>query len=188
MQITGELHWWMGQHCKLGCWSCDQFNSHGRNLVSRWRSLPEDSLRLPWKTWLQIFNGQAYRGWMVKHLCIISYAVVKRIVSVIVVLFYNSQKDFVCFDFVPRHHNIIRFRKGLAMIREDFSTVCSWVQFPNKEEWKYDLMLGNVNFKIKRKLTLNSPLLIYCFTISSLLPRNNALQVESGIWIKFYST
>lgn len=55
---------------------------------------------------------------------------------------YSSQKDYVCFDFVPRHHNIIRFRRGLAVIKDDFSTVCSWVQFPNKEEWKYDLFLG----------------------------------------------
>lgn len=53
-----------------------------------------------------------------------------------------SQKDYVCFDFVPRHHNVIRFRRGLAVIKDDFSTVCSWVQFPNKEEWKYDLFLG----------------------------------------------
>lgn len=60
-------------------------------------------------------------------------------------MIYNSffsQKDYVCFDFVPRHHNIIRFRRGLAVIKDDFSTVCSWVQFQNKEEWKYDLFLG----------------------------------------------
>lgn len=55
---------------------------------------------------------------------------------------FFSQKDYVCFDFVPRHHNIIRFRRGLAVIKDDFSTVCSWVQFPNREEWKYDLFLG----------------------------------------------
>lgn len=53
-----------------------------------------------------------------------------------------SQKDYVCFDIVPRHHNIIRYRKGLAVIKDDFSHVCSWVQFPNKEEWRYDLFLG----------------------------------------------
>lgn len=55
---------------------------------------------------------------------------------------FFSQKDYVCFDFVPRHHNIIRYRKGLAVIKDDFSHVCSWVQFPNKEEWRYDLYLG----------------------------------------------
>ena len=53
-----------------------------------------------------------------------------------------SQKDYVCFDFVPRHHNIIRYRKGLAMIKDDFHTVCSWTQFPGKNAWKYDLLLG----------------------------------------------
>lgn len=58
-----------------------------------------------------------------------------------IVAFVSSQKDYVCFDVVPRHHNVIRYRKGIAVIKDDFSTVCSWVQFPNKEEWKYDLFL-----------------------------------------------
>ena len=61
---------------------------------------------------------------------------------------YFSQEDYVCFDFVPRHQNVVRFRKGLAMILNDFSTVCSWVQFPNKDEWKYDLLLGNAEFYV----------------------------------------
>lgn len=73
---------------------------------------------------------------------------VKKSIFIIIDLFVFfvaifSQKDYVCFDFVPRHHNVIRFRRGLAVIKDDFSTVCSWVQFPNKEEWKYDLFLGN---------------------------------------------
>ncbi|XP_044739169.1 uncharacterized protein LOC123300633 [Chrysoperla carnea] len=54
----------------------------------------------------------------------------------------GCQKDFVCFDFVPQHHNIIRYRKGIAVIKDDFHTVCSWVQFPNKQKWKYDLFLA----------------------------------------------
>ncbi|XP_046384675.1 uncharacterized protein LOC124154964 [Ischnura elegans] len=54
----------------------------------------------------------------------------------------GCQKDYVCFDFVPQHHNIIRYRKGVAVIIDNFHTVCSWVQFPNKEAWKYDLFLA----------------------------------------------
>nr|CAG4647761.1 EOG090X03AK [Moina brachiata] len=54
----------------------------------------------------------------------------------------GCQKDYVCFDFLPRHHNIIRYRKGLAMIKDDFHTVCSWTQFPAKNSWKYDLLLA----------------------------------------------
>lgn len=54
----------------------------------------------------------------------------------------GCQKDYVCFDFVPKHHNIIRYRKGIPVIKDDFSTTCSWVQFPNKEQWKYDLFLA----------------------------------------------
>jgi len=53
----------------------------------------------------------------------------------------GCQVDYQCFDFLPRHHNIIRFRKGIAMIKKDFQTVCSWVQFKNDAAWKYDLML-----------------------------------------------
>ncbi|KAF6198608.1 hypothetical protein GE061_008360 [Apolygus lucorum] len=54
----------------------------------------------------------------------------------------GCQKDYVCFDFVPRHHNIIRFRKGVAVIKDDYSTVCSWVQFKNNEAWKYNILLA----------------------------------------------
>lgn len=53
----------------------------------------------------------------------------------------GCQKDYICFDFVPQHHNIIRYRRGIAVIKDDFSTVCSWVQFQNKGKWKYDLYL-----------------------------------------------
>lgn len=53
----------------------------------------------------------------------------------------GCQKDYICFDFVPRHHNVIRYRKGIAVIKDNFHTVCSWVQFPNKRSWKYDLFL-----------------------------------------------
>ncbi|KAF2892109.1 hypothetical protein ILUMI_14064, partial [Ignelater luminosus] len=53
----------------------------------------------------------------------------------------GCQNDYVCFDFVPRHHNVIRYRKGRAVITDDFHTVCSSIQFPNREKWKYDLYL-----------------------------------------------
>ncbi|KAK2721970.1 hypothetical protein QYM36_002511, partial [Artemia franciscana] len=53
----------------------------------------------------------------------------------------GCQKDFICFDFVPRHHNIIRYRKSVALSIDDFSTVCSWARFPGRAEWRYDLLL-----------------------------------------------
>jgi hypothetical protein len=53
----------------------------------------------------------------------------------------GCQVDYQCFDFLPRHHNIIRFRKGVAMIKNDFHTVCSYVNFKSEPRWKYDLML-----------------------------------------------
>ncbi|UYV68941.1 hypothetical protein LAZ67_6001730 [Cordylochernes scorpioides] len=54
----------------------------------------------------------------------------------------GCQKDYVCFDFVNRHHNIIRYRQGKAMITDNFPTVCSWAMFPNKEEWRSNLLLA----------------------------------------------
>ncbi|XP_035896884.1 uncharacterized protein LOC118505337 [Anopheles stephensi] len=54
----------------------------------------------------------------------------------------GCQTDYVCFDFVPKHHNVIRYRRGLAVIQDDFATVCSWKQFPNREQWRYDLLLS----------------------------------------------
>nr|XP_018912067.1 PREDICTED: uncharacterized protein LOC109040545 [Bemisia tabaci] len=61
----------------------------------------------------------------------------------------GCQKDYVCFDFVPQHHNVIRYRKGLAVIKDNFHTVCSYVQFPNKEQWKYDLYLAKNPVPVK---------------------------------------
>ncbi|XP_011302119.1 uncharacterized protein udt [Fopius arisanus] len=54
----------------------------------------------------------------------------------------GCQKDYICFDFVPQHHNVIRFRRGVAVIQDDFHTVCSWVRFNKNPGWKYDLYLA----------------------------------------------
>lgn len=85
-----------------------------------------------------------------------------------------SQKDYVCFEFVPRHHNIIRFRKGLEMIREDFSTVCSYIQFKSGREWNYDLMLGEGLLHSFFYLLSNFPIFQICMYvfIVSLLGRS----------------
>nr|CAD7266776.1 unnamed protein product [Timema shepardi] len=40
------------------------------------------------------------------------------------------------------HHNVIRYRRGVAVIIDDFHTVCSWVQFKNEVAWKYSLYLA----------------------------------------------
>ncbi|KFM80639.1 hypothetical protein X975_06323, partial [Stegodyphus mimosarum] len=61
----------------------------------------------------------------------------------------GCQKDFMCFDFVPRHHNIIRYRKGKSMIVDEFSIVCSWTMFPNKDKWRYDLLIAMNPVSIK---------------------------------------
>jgi len=53
----------------------------------------------------------------------------------------GCQVDYQCIDFVPRHHNIIRFRRGVVFAKNEFNTVCSWVQFPNDAAWRYDIMI-----------------------------------------------
>lgn len=54
----------------------------------------------------------------------------------------GCQKDYVCFDFMPQNHNVIRYHRGDAVINDDFYTVCSEDQFMNKESSKYDLFLA----------------------------------------------
>lgn len=88
-------------------------------------------------------DGAVNSGWMVR-------AVMIRIFNWLISFnFFYSQKDYICFDFVPQHHNVIRYRRGIAVIKDDFSTVCSWVQFQNKVKWKYDLYLKKNPVPIK---------------------------------------
>jgi hypothetical protein len=61
----------------------------------------------------------------------------------------GCQKDYVCFDFVPRHHNIIRYRRGQAMITDKFATVCAWTMFDDEIEWKYSIMITKSPVSIK---------------------------------------
>lgn len=68
------------------------------------------------------------------------YCEILNIIHIMIIKNF-SQKDYVCFDVVPRHHNIIRYRRGVAFIKDNFHTVCSWVQFPNKNSWKYDIFV-----------------------------------------------
>ncbi|KAH0561156.1 uncharacterized protein LOC123266064 [Cotesia glomerata] len=55
---------------------------------------------------------------------------------------FGCQKDYICYDFIPRHHNIIRYRRSIAVIQDDFSVACSWRQFQNQIKWKYSLLVA----------------------------------------------
>lgn len=44
----------------------------------------------------------------------------------------------------------------MAVIKDDFSTVCSWVQFPNKVDWRYDLYLGKLDRGLIQDFLLHS--------------------------------
>lgn len=53
----------------------------------------------------------------------------------------GCQKDYVCFQFVKRNHGVLRYRKGQAVVTDNFATVCSWNMFDNQENWIYDIMV-----------------------------------------------
>ncbi|GAV08389.1 hypothetical protein RvY_18087-4 [Ramazzottius varieornatus] len=54
----------------------------------------------------------------------------------------GCQVYYVCWHFLPRHHNIIRYRVGLAFATKDFRQVCSWSSFLQSRDWKYDLLIA----------------------------------------------
>lgn len=62
---------------------------------------------------------------------------------------HGCQRDYVCFDFMPRHQSVIRYRKGKEMIVGEFSTVCSWTMFPGKEQWRYDILISQDPVSLK---------------------------------------
>ncbi|ELT95510.1 hypothetical protein CAPTEDRAFT_179956 [Capitella teleta] len=53
----------------------------------------------------------------------------------------KCEVDYVCFDFMPRHHNIIRWR-----MKKKFRQACTWSSFTfNRDDfgWKYNTFLLN---------------------------------------------
>ena len=54
---------------------------------------------------------------------------------------YHSQTEYVCWEMVPRHHNIVRYRVSWALIYQDFQ-VCDYANFRSGREWKYDTLIG----------------------------------------------
>lgn len=61
----------------------------------------------------------------------------------------GCQKDYVCFQFVKRNQGVLRYRKGQAVVSDNFATVCSWSMFDNQENWIYDIMLAKNPTPIK---------------------------------------
>ena len=54
----------------------------------------------------------------------------------------GCQVYYVCYHFLPRHHNIIRYRAGIAFATKDFRLVCSWSSFFQTRDWKFDILIG----------------------------------------------
>ena len=55
--------------------------------------------------------------------------------------FIRSQTEFICWDTVPRHQNIIRYRTSKTMIQNTFE-VCDYGNFDHPPHWKYDTLIG----------------------------------------------
>ncbi|CAG2194472.1 unnamed protein product [Mytilus edulis] len=68
----------------------------------------------------------------------------------------RCEVDFVCFDLMPRHHSVIRYRVGKPSRLSDedtgnfmvkkFRETCSWMSFTyNRDEtdWKYEVLILN---------------------------------------------
>ncbi|XP_055340728.1 uncharacterized protein LOC129589859 [Paramacrobiotus metropolitanus] len=61
----------------------------------------------------------------------------------------GCQVFYVCWHFLPRHHNIIRYRVGIAYAQKDFRLVCSWTSFLQQREWKFDLLIASNPFPVE---------------------------------------
>ncbi|XP_045118483.1 uncharacterized protein LOC123508688 isoform X1 [Portunus trituberculatus] len=54
----------------------------------------------------------------------------------------GCQTEYVCWELVPRHHNIVRYRVSWALIYQDFQ-VCDYANFRSGREWKYDTLIAD---------------------------------------------
>lgn len=64
--------------------------------------------------------------------------------------------DYVCYEFVPRHHNIIRYKRSRALIEDNFDTLCSPSRFP-KKDGQYDIIVCKaIIFSITHRRTVKN--------------------------------
>lgn len=54
----------------------------------------------------------------------------------------GCQKDYVCYQFLKKEFGILRYRKGQAVVSDNFASVCTWNMFDNQENWIYDIMVA----------------------------------------------
>ncbi|XP_014670887.1 PREDICTED: uncharacterized protein LOC106811698 [Priapulus caudatus] len=54
----------------------------------------------------------------------------------------GCQLDYMCFDILERHHNVIQFRQGRLFPNSDFRAVCAWSAFDNDAHWRYSILVN----------------------------------------------
>ncbi|XP_071546412.1 LOW QUALITY PROTEIN: uncharacterized protein [Panulirus ornatus] len=54
----------------------------------------------------------------------------------------GCQTEYVCWELLPRHHNIVRYRLSWALIYRHFQ-VCDYANFRSGREWMYDTLIAD---------------------------------------------
>merc|ERR1712156_29541 len=80
---------------------------------------------------LFVVDAQEFDGWSIENFSDFNCSIPKIIRGE----WYSRESN------EDARNNIIRFRRGVVFAKNDFNTVCSWVQFPNDAAWKYDIMI-----------------------------------------------
>ncbi|XP_069190656.1 uncharacterized protein [Procambarus clarkii] len=60
----------------------------------------------------------------------------------------GCQTEYVCWELVPRHHNIVRYRLTWPLIYRSFQ-VCDYANFRSTREWKYDTLIGVTDYRLQ---------------------------------------
>ena len=177
----------MGEHCQHWRQRQDQFYTHHWGMEpGRWKMEKGDILKtlhlifiyfsgdlhLRWAEGLSLHDGEADSGRMVsqdwndENCWSVNYP-----------LPFQSSWLPVCglCSSASQHHQVkykelftlgslklipifSRFRKGVVFAKNDFNTVCSWVQFPNDAAWKYDIMISKSSSQLPQFVQFGSEL------------------------------
>ncbi|XP_069961245.1 uncharacterized protein [Cherax quadricarinatus] len=55
----------------------------------------------------------------------------------------GCQTEYVCWEMVPRHHNIVRFRVTWPLIYQGYYQVCDYANFRSGREWQYHTLIAD---------------------------------------------
>ncbi|KAG0717147.1 hypothetical protein GWK47_055065 [Chionoecetes opilio] len=111
-----------------------------RNLTGRWQSTgPGEAQMVINATDIRETTWRGYAAKTTSYTCLEQrgdrYLMAKLSVE-------GCQTEYVCWELVPRHHNIVRYRVSWALIYQDFQ-VCDSSNFRSGRVWKYDTLIAD---------------------------------------------